>query len=129
MTDSEDVMTETQYILLELGENVPEDILIGTEASGGYSLIGLNTPTPFLQLGPEIYQGYYDETIGSNLLLEKVPNTDDTDANDEFDLLFAGATTKTITFHKVNLTKKEEKKEEEPKAEEEPAPSFINWVK
>jgi hypothetical protein len=43
--------------------------------------------------------------------------------------LFAGATTKTVTFHKVNLTKKEEKKEEEPKAEEEPAPSFINWVK
>jgi hypothetical protein len=33
----------------------------------------LDTPTPYLQLGAEIYQGEFDETIGSNLLLERVP--------------------------------------------------------
>ncbi|KAI8577159.1 hypothetical protein K450DRAFT_253122 [Umbelopsis ramanniana AG] len=111
----ENVITETQYILLDLGENAPDDIVESGETSGGYSLIGLDTPTPYLQLGSEIYQGEFDETIGSNLFLEKVPKNEGgyipkaiNNEDRSFSLSFAGATSKTIKFRKVNLTKKDE---------------------
>ncbi|KAI9285645.1 hypothetical protein BC943DRAFT_322711 [Umbelopsis sp. AD052] len=85
------------------------------ESNGGYSLIGLDTPTPYLQLGSEIYQGEFDETIGSNLFLEKLPKDEGgylskalNNEDQSFSLSFAGATSKIIKFRKVNLTKKDE---------------------
>ncbi|CAO3665363.1 unnamed protein product [Umbelopsis vinacea] len=118
-----------------LGENVPDDIWESTEANGGYALVGLDTPTPFLQLGTEIYQGEYDETIGSNLLMEKVPRSDlesDTLQDGQFELSFAGSTTKIIQFKRVTLVKREEtisSKEAQSKEEEEQDPNFIQWAK
>ncbi|CAO3682480.1 unnamed protein product [Umbelopsis ramanniana] len=76
---------------------------------------GLDTPTPYLQLGAEIYQGEFDETIGSNLLIERVPKEEGgypkNAVNNEdrpFSLSFSGATSKTIKFRKVNLMKRDE---------------------
>ncbi|KAH8551330.1 hypothetical protein BGW37DRAFT_493251 [Umbelopsis sp. PMI_123] len=144
------VITETQYILLDLEDNAPEDILETTEANGGYSLIGLDTPTPYLQLGSEIYKGEFDETIGSNLFLEKVPKGESdyllnatNEGSQPFNFSYVGSTSKTIKFRRVNLKKKDESisvresddgkdstdaKEEISKKDDGDQESFVHWA-
>ncbi|KAM3583675.1 hypothetical protein VKS41_003647 [Umbelopsis sp. WA50703] len=111
---NDELMTETQYIILDVGDTVSDDIIESAQASGGCSLVGLDTPTPFLQLGTDVYQGQHDETIGSNLLLERVPIDVSkrargvaTENDEDYKLQYVASTTKTIQFRKVELTKKD----------------------
>lgn len=56
----------------------------------------------------------------------------DTLQDGQFDLTFAGSTTKVIQFKRVTLVKKEEtisSKEAQSKEEEEQDPNFIQWAK
>ncbi|KAG2178271.1 hypothetical protein INT43_003524 [Umbelopsis isabellina] len=100
MSSSDDeLLTETQYIILDVGDTVSDDIIESAQASGGCSLVGLDTPTPFLQLGTDVYQGQHDETIGTRgVAIEE---------DDDYKLQYVASTTKTIQFRKVELTKKD----------------------
>ncbi|KAF8323974.1 hypothetical protein DL93DRAFT_2027817, partial [Clavulina sp. PMI_390] len=57
----------TSYVTLDFGniDTTPID------NASSYTLIGLDTPTPFLQVGPLIFKGEYDDLLGSELLLHE----------------------------------------------------------
>ncbi|KIJ67217.1 hypothetical protein HYDPIDRAFT_84729 [Hydnomerulius pinastri MD-312] len=55
---------EISYVTLDLG--VVEPTLL--PSSSTYRLIGLDTPTPFLQLSGSIFKGQHDTLLGTELL-------------------------------------------------------------
>ncbi|KAF9493957.1 hypothetical protein BDN71DRAFT_1394080 [Pleurotus eryngii] len=55
---------EVSYVTLDLG--VIEPTLVPSSAE--YRLIGLDTPTPFLQLSGTIFKGQHDLLLGTELL-------------------------------------------------------------
>jgi hypothetical protein len=60
---------EDVYVVLELAGVQPQYLL----ACETYSLIGLDTPTPMLQLGNAIFRGSHEDTIGTSLIFSKDP--------------------------------------------------------
>ncbi|KAF7293188.1 TFIIIC-sub6 domain-containing protein [Mycena chlorophos] len=56
---------EVVYVTLDLGGDVDSALL---PSSKSYRLIGLDTPTPFLQLSGTIFKGRHDELLGTELL-------------------------------------------------------------
>ncbi|RUS13561.1 hypothetical protein BC937DRAFT_95133 [Endogone sp. FLAS-F59071] len=104
---------QTSYIVLDLGSDVNAEVITSAAAkSGGYSLVGLDTPTPYLQIGPLIFRGEFDETIGTDLLFsqteERRPtaNASGTLPHRRRTVTYMGQTTKTIKFTKVKLNRK-----------------------
>ncbi|TFK64449.1 hypothetical protein BDN72DRAFT_774548 [Pluteus cervinus] len=65
----EDIDEETVYVTLDLGNIEPTLV----PSSTSYRLVGLETPTPYLQLSGTIFKGTHNELLGSELLF-----TDDT---------------------------------------------------
>ncbi|KIK99501.1 hypothetical protein PAXRUDRAFT_131935 [Paxillus rubicundulus Ve08.2h10] len=55
---------EVSYVTLDLG--MVEPTLL--PSSSTYRLIGLDTPTPFLQLSGSIFKGRHDTLLGTELL-------------------------------------------------------------
>ncbi|KIM87757.1 hypothetical protein PILCRDRAFT_814474 [Piloderma croceum F 1598] len=56
---------EVSYVTLDLGAGV-EPTLVASSST--YRLIGLDTPTPFLQLSGTIWKGQHDSLIGSEII-------------------------------------------------------------
>ncbi|KAJ7471838.1 hypothetical protein FB451DRAFT_1251130 [Mycena latifolia] len=71
--DEEYEEEEVTYVTFDLG-NVEPTLL---PSSSSYRLIGLDTPTPFLQLSGTIFKGRHDTLLGTELLF-----TDGKDAVD-----------------------------------------------
>ncbi|KAF8888993.1 hypothetical protein BD779DRAFT_1521401 [Infundibulicybe gibba] len=55
---------EEYYVTLDLGPIEPTLL----PSSSTYSLIGLDTPTPFLQLSGSVFKGYHNELLGTEIL-------------------------------------------------------------
>ncbi|KAH7922304.1 hypothetical protein BV22DRAFT_667847 [Leucogyrophana mollusca] len=71
--DDEYEEEEISYITLDLG--VVEPTLV--PSSSTYRLIGLDTPTPFLQLSGSVLKGKHDTLLGTELLFtEEKPDSD-----------------------------------------------------
>ncbi|CAE6420229.1 unnamed protein product [Rhizoctonia solani] len=62
----EDGSEETHYLTLDLGA-VDPSLLANC---GSIRLVGLETSTPFLQLGDLIFQGVHTRTLGTELVLD-----------------------------------------------------------
>ncbi|KAF8330795.1 uncharacterized protein EI90DRAFT_3124013 [Cantharellus anzutake] len=58
---------EVSLVTLDLGQ---ADLSIIPNADS-YRLIGLDTPTPFLQLGGNIFKGCYETLLGSEILFKE----------------------------------------------------------
>ncbi|KAI9139488.1 hypothetical protein BKA69DRAFT_1077676 [Paraphysoderma sedebokerense] len=57
------------YCVFDLGKEIPQEFF--TENSDiKYSLIGIDTPTPYLQLNNYILKGELQETLGTDIILE-----------------------------------------------------------
>ncbi|CAI2163837.1 2689_t:CDS:2 [Funneliformis geosporum] len=65
-----------------------------------YSLIGLDTDTPYLRIGGIHFKGDYDETIGTDLIF--FPEPDPMNSRQQ-KLTYQCLTTKKIKFSQVNL--------------------------
>ncbi|KAJ1309467.1 hypothetical protein OPQ81_006243 [Rhizoctonia solani] len=57
---------ETHYLTLDLGAVDPSLL----SNCGSIRLVGLETPTPFLQLGDLVFQGIHTRTLGTELVLD-----------------------------------------------------------
>ncbi|KAF7773454.1 hypothetical protein Agabi119p4_5621 [Agaricus bisporus var. burnettii] len=103
---------EIEYVVLDLGNTEPTLV----PSSQTYRLIGLDTPTPYLQLSGTILQGRHENLLGSELLF-----TDDKDAmGKKKSVTHVSTTSKRISFKEVRLRPKEQKiADEEPMSEEE----------
>ncbi|KAJ7208023.1 hypothetical protein GGX14DRAFT_634882 [Mycena pura] len=90
---------ETTYVTLDLGS--ADSMLISS--SSQYRLIGLDTPTPFLQLSGTVFKGRHDSLLGTELLF-----TDGKDAGDwsKRSITHVANTEQRIAFKEVQLKPK-----------------------
>ncbi|OSX62927.1 hypothetical protein POSPLADRAFT_1046307 [Postia placenta MAD-698-R-SB12] len=93
---------EITYVTLDLGAVEPTLV----PSSSSYRLIGLDTPTPYLQLSGTIFKGQHQSLLGTELLF--------TDADDDHpdrtkkSLVPVGTTEQRIRFKQVELREKKE---------------------
>ncbi|EIN07349.1 hypothetical protein PUNSTDRAFT_70589 [Punctularia strigosozonata HHB-11173 SS5] len=57
---------EVEYVTLDLGTVEPTLV----PSSSTYRLIGLDTPTPFLQLSGTVFKGEHRELLGTELIFK-----------------------------------------------------------
>ncbi|KAK2464597.1 hypothetical protein APHAL10511_003386 [Amanita phalloides] len=91
---------EVSYATFDLGNIQPSLI----PNSSSFRLIGLDTPTPFLQLSGTVLKGRHDPLLGTELLF-----TDEKDAQDrnKRSVAYVGGTEQRVTFKEVRLQPKE----------------------
>ncbi|KAJ7262782.1 hypothetical protein B0H12DRAFT_1104405 [Mycena haematopus] len=97
--DEEYEEEEVIYVTLDLGNVEPSLI----PSSSHYRLIGLDTPTPFLQLSGTIFKGRHDTLLGAELLF-----TDGKDPSDPSKraIVHIANTEQRINFKEVQLKPK-----------------------
>ncbi|KAL3899933.1 MAG: hypothetical protein SGCHY_001699 [Lobulomycetales sp.] len=91
---------ETEYIVMDLGPVAAphlEAVRHAGSAGATVKLIGIDTPTPFLQLGDAVYRGKHDLAVGCDLLLERSMSGAS---------VFAGVNSRRMSFTQVALKKK-----------------------
>ncbi|KIY44686.1 hypothetical protein FISHEDRAFT_18212, partial [Fistulina hepatica ATCC 64428] len=89
---------EIAYVTLDLG-NV-EPTLVPSVSS--YRLIGLDTPTPYLQLAGTIFKGHHTSLLGSELLFTDAQH----DVVHKRSISHVGTTDQRISFKEVRLQPK-----------------------
>ncbi|KAG2153929.1 hypothetical protein DEU56DRAFT_429188 [Suillus clintonianus] len=94
LSDDEDF-----YVTLDLGTVEPTLL----PSSSTYRLVGLDTPTPFLQLSGSFFRGRHDTLLGSELLFTEGKN--DFERNTRA-LTHVGVTERRIRFKEVQLREK-----------------------
>ncbi|KXN92577.1 hypothetical protein AN958_05981 [Leucoagaricus sp. SymC.cos] len=98
----EEYEEEVEYVVLDLGNIEPTLV----PSSSTYRLIGLDTPTPFLQLSGTIFQGRQESLLGSELIF-----TDDkestTSGQKKRGVTHVSTTSKRIAFKEVQLRPKD----------------------
>ncbi|KAG1887231.1 hypothetical protein F4604DRAFT_1720858 [Suillus subluteus] len=97
---------EEFYVTLDLGTVEPTLL----PSSSTYRLVGLDTPTPFLQLSGSFFRGRHDTLLGSELLFTEGKN--DSERNTRA-LTHVGVTERRIRFKEVQLRPKAHEKLEE----------------
>ncbi|KAK0234806.1 hypothetical protein EDD85DRAFT_955678 [Armillaria nabsnona] len=83
---------EIFYVTLELG-NVEPSLIPSCDS---YHLVGLDTPTPFLQLAGTVLKGRYKTLLGTELLFSEHEDT----------ISYMGSTRQRICFREVRLEEK-----------------------
>ncbi|KAI6008751.1 hypothetical protein F5J12DRAFT_825363 [Pisolithus orientalis] len=100
---------EVSYVTFDLG--TVEPTLLSNSST--YRLIGLDTPTPYLQLAGSIFKGRHDSLLGTELLFTE-EKTDK--SSTKRSLVHAGSTEQRVCFKEVQL---KEKARRPPEAESE----------
>ncbi|KAJ7730859.1 hypothetical protein DFH07DRAFT_756035 [Mycena maculata] len=106
--DEEYEEEEVTYVTLDLGNVEPTLI----PSSSNYRLIGLDTPTPFLQLSGTIFKGRHDSLLGTELIF-----TDGKDGNKR-SITHVANTEQRVCFKEVQLRAKKVVVPAEPENEE-----------
>ncbi|KAI8364761.1 uncharacterized protein BYT42DRAFT_168700 [Radiomyces spectabilis] len=124
MITEDEYEEETVYLELDLGSSISAETVEAAVQSGEpCALIGIDSDTPYFQLGPYIFAGDFDETVGTHLLFEitekqrdatgflpllssmRSENTETTKTT-RFTTTLQHAVNKVIKFQRVELTKK-----------------------
>ncbi|KAG1744980.1 uncharacterized protein EDB91DRAFT_1121956 [Suillus paluster] len=107
----EDYVSEDDvfYVMLDLGTVEPTLL----PSSSTYRLVGLDTPTPFLQLSGSFFRGQHDTLLGSELLFTEGKN--DSERNTR-SLTHVGITERRIRFKEVQLREKSRERLDEDKS-------------
>ncbi|KAJ4490495.1 hypothetical protein J3R30DRAFT_91929 [Lentinula aciculospora] len=90
---------EECYVTLDLGAAEPTLI----PSSSTYRLIGLDTPTPFMQLSGTVLQGRHESLLGTELLFTEAKDAQD---RSKRRLSFTSITEQRIRFKEVQLRPK-----------------------
>ncbi|KAJ8584179.1 hypothetical protein M405DRAFT_827218 [Rhizopogon salebrosus TDB-379] len=106
---------EVTYVTLDLGTVEPTLL----SSSSTYRLVGLDSPTPFLQLSGSFFSGRHDTLIGSELLFAEGKNDPERNMRS---LTHVGVTEQRIQFKEVQLREKSR----EQSGERDATPSSIN---
>ncbi|KAJ7074503.1 hypothetical protein C8F01DRAFT_1361128 [Mycena amicta] len=100
LEDEEYEDEEVVYVTLDLGSGVDAALI---PSSKSYRLIGLDTPTPFLQLSGTVFRGRHDELLGTEMLFTEGKDTGDWSKRS---LAHVGNTERRISFKEVQLKEK-----------------------
>eukprot|EP01088_Endostelium_zonatum_P005828 TRINITY_DN1777_c0_g1_i1.p1 TRINITY_DN1777_c0_g1~~TRINITY_DN1777_c0_g1_i1.p1 ORF type:complete len:115 (+),score=43.58 TRINITY_DN1777_c0_g1_i1:19-363(+) len=96
----EEEITEELFLTLELNEYKGTDWVSSCQT---YSIIGLETPKPMLQLDEDLFEGTYEETVGTHLLFDYANITPENKNH----LKPTAMTNKKIVFKKVRIANEE----------------------
>ncbi|KAI8612761.1 hypothetical protein BC830DRAFT_1135233 [Chytriomyces sp. MP71] len=66
--------TDAEWAILDLDGFSAEAVKESAKQHGGVSLIGLDSPTPFLRIGNMHFKGSYDAPLGSDLIFATSAN-------------------------------------------------------
>ncbi|CAG8526616.1 10738_t:CDS:2 [Paraglomus brasilianum] len=98
---------EVSYLILDVGTELTNEMLQSLDHNQGYSLIGLDTDTPYLEVAGQQYRGELDDQVGTTLLFTQELDPDSSRCSD---LNYICHTSKRINFSRIIL---EHKKPEE----------------
>ncbi|EIW74288.1 hypothetical protein CONPUDRAFT_160328 [Coniophora puteana RWD-64-598 SS2] len=101
---------EVEYVTLDLGAIEP--LLV--PSTDQYALIGLDTPTPFLQLSGTVLRGKHDELIGTEMLFSD-ERDQDAEHREKRSLTHVASTSRRIRFRPVELRPRGADKDDAPK--------------
>ncbi|KAG0250618.1 hypothetical protein BG011_008202 [Mortierella polycephala] len=115
---------ESEYIVLDFGGATFDANDMANMTSKGYSLVGMDTPTPYFQAGVHTFKGFYDENaITEDLLFdmtareEAEEGLDDSDDEAAESLDLIAIVTKRVIFEPIELFPKTSNHEPEPTSE------------
>ncbi|EPS96345.1 hypothetical protein FOMPIDRAFT_1091260, partial [Fomitopsis schrenkii] len=91
---------EVEYVTLDLGTVEPALV----PSSSSLRLIGLDTPTPFLQLSGTVFKGQHQNLLGTELLFTDSKDSD-TDRSRK-PLVHVGTSERRIRFREVEVKAK-----------------------
>ncbi|KAI0337833.1 hypothetical protein BDW22DRAFT_845777 [Trametopsis cervina] len=111
--DGSEVVEEVEYITLDLGSVEPTLV----PSTSSFRLVGLDTPTPFLQLSGTVFKGEHHALLGTELLF--VDSKDGQNERKQNGLTHLANTERRIQFKEVEL-KPQHSPEEAPPAEPSP---------
>ncbi|KAG7444403.1 uncharacterized protein BT62DRAFT_971064 [Guyanagaster necrorhizus] len=109
--DEYDDEEEVSYVTLDLGSVEPSLL----PSSANYRLIGLDTPTPFLQLSGTVLKGRHECLLGTELLF--VDGKDASVDRSKRTVAYLESTKQRVCFKEVRLHPKGEEKEKDKEAE------------
>ncbi|CAG8542698.1 6370_t:CDS:2 [Paraglomus occultum] len=98
---------EVSYLILDVGTELTNEMLQSLDHNQGYSLIGLDTDTPYLEVAGQQYRGEFDDQVGTTLLFAQELDPESSRCSD---LSYICHTSKRINFSRIIL---EHKKPEE----------------
>ncbi|KAI6127109.1 hypothetical protein EDD17DRAFT_1490699 [Pisolithus thermaeus] len=90
---------EVSYVTFDLGTVEPTLL----PNSSTYRLIGLDSPTPYLQLAGSVFKGRHDRLLGTELLFTEEKNDK---GSTKRSLVHAGSTEQRVCFKEVQLKEK-----------------------
>ncbi|PVF97037.1 hypothetical protein CPB86DRAFT_664875, partial [Serendipita vermifera] len=94
--EDEEYEEEVVYVTMDLGQLDPNLLPNATS----YRLIGLETPTPFLQIGGSIFRGRSETLLGTEIIMQEPPG------GGSRNLVPLATTDKRIRFQEVKLIEK-----------------------
>ncbi|WVQ73391.1 hypothetical protein IAR50_002962 [Cryptococcus sp. DSM 104548] len=97
LNDEYEEEEEEMYVTLDLGTAVDAKSL---QTESGYQLIGMDTPTPFLRLGNQIFKGDVTPLIGDEIICGHVRNHEDVHNPSHPPIM---STSNRITFQPITL--------------------------
>eukprot|EP01116_Phalansterium_solitarium_P012420 TRINITY_DN28687_c0_g1_i1.p1 TRINITY_DN28687_c0_g1~~TRINITY_DN28687_c0_g1_i1.p1 ORF type:complete len:252 (-),score=74.77 TRINITY_DN28687_c0_g1_i1:118-873(-) len=102
---TDDEWEESEFlVLLEIDGSDP------IPANCQYSLVGVDTPTPYLTLNDKVFRGRHDEVMGTSMFFEEhrqpIDASEPNGPTEIADLSLFGTTTKKIKFERVTLEPK-----------------------
>ncbi|KAF9050990.1 hypothetical protein BDZ89DRAFT_977112 [Hymenopellis radicata] len=105
---------EVSYVVLDL-ENVDPSLI---PSSSTYRLIGLDTPTPFIQLSGTVLKGVHDSMLGTELIF-----TEDKESADRVrkPINYLAGSGQRVSFREVRL----QRKEDDPEGQEVPETELV----
>ncbi|KAI5121534.1 hypothetical protein M0805_002594 [Coniferiporia weirii] len=92
---------EECYVTLDLGSADPTLV----PSSSSYRLIGLDTPTPYLQLSGTIMKGRHRTLLGTELIFKEI--TEENEAHNRENIQYFASTERRILFREIELKPKE----------------------
>ncbi|KAI0704974.1 hypothetical protein BC835DRAFT_711120 [Cytidiella melzeri] len=95
-----EVVEEVEYVTLDLGSIEPTLV----PSTSSYRLIGLDGPTPFLQLSGTVFKGEHQALLGTELLF--TDSKDDRNERNHKGLTHVANTERRIRFKEVELRPK-----------------------
>ncbi|KAJ1652516.1 hypothetical protein IWQ61_007169 [Dispira simplex] len=105
---------EEFYVVCDLHQQQCTSVESDANSSAPYSLVGLETETPYLEYNGVTYRGDYEDSIGTQLIFEPgdPPRTDSDRPNQDIESMdktldFVDYTTKVLRFYPVILKPKE----------------------
>ncbi|MBW0541718.1 hypothetical protein O181_081433 [Austropuccinia psidii MF-1] len=78
--EAEEWSEEVEYLTFDFGTSLGPPSITSFE---NFQLLGLNSATPFIKLGSQVYRGEYESLVGTELIMTKSLNQQDNQKNNE----------------------------------------------